>query len=303
MANPFLYGSPFYYHVYNKVHVKRENCLIVTTGKVQKGKSTVNCISGYNLDPRFTGDTAFFTPDKFSYSIATKFFKRGRFILFEEVGTESGGMNRRKWYDFNNFVVNDVFQTFGYEGLIVAFSVPSLKYIDKNSLILMDYKIEVLDKNLKEKTNRAKIFELEYNETYDKLYRHYLKNHLGEKVTEYHFKLPNTERFKEIYGTFKSREKEFKKKIQKEGARKLREAFTTKRENIEEIVDKLVNDFLYDKKYWEWYANQKKYCIIKALFKRDFDRRVTIFTECRDLTEYKLKELGVDLKKNITQKT
>lgn len=293
MANPFTNGSPLYRDIWNKVHTKRENCLILTVGKVQKGKSTVNNIIGYNVDPLFTADTSYFQPQRWAYDLAKKKFKRGRFIMFEEIGTESGGMNRRKWYDFNNFVVNDILQTFGYEGIIVAFSVPSMNYIDKNALLLMDYKIEVLDKDLKNRTNTAKVFRLEYNESYGKLYRHFLRDNTGGKVDPYYFKMPNDERFKNIIKMFKSKENIFKKDIQKQGALKLKQRFSTECD-IEEVVEELVNNFtIGDKTLWVYHRNLQRWYPKKGLIKSKYNIGLSNYSKAKDLAEMKLRNMGI----------
>lgn len=289
-------SMPVLNHVWDKVHKDRENCLILTTGKVQKGKSSTNLELADRLDrPYFSCSPSekfgFFSinqvawmPEKFTDIISHMKLKRGSVIMFEEIGTESGGVNRRKWYDFNNFIVNDVLQTFGFEGLVVFFSVPTLNYVDKNTYRLMDIRIQAQGKDIRQKTNTFKAWQLDYNEDLDTLYRHNFYDDQGRKVPFYRIKRTVD---KTILKQFYDAEEEYKKWIQEQGNKRLKEAHNKKEMfSEEEVSNILIEDFKGDQKYWKtWHS---KRIVNKGLVQNKYNLGFTRYTRVRDMAYNKI---------------
>lgn len=275
-----VHQNPFLFHVYKKVHVKRENALILVTGKVQKGKSTVARKVCWDLDRTFNIDRVVWEPVEFVDALMKK-MKRGNAINFEEIGTESGGIPKRKWFAFNNLVINDILQTFGFEGLIVVFTVPTLKYVDSNALTLIDYRIKVIDKDLNDNTNICKIYRTEYDEDQDKIYRYKLKNPLtNQKVGLYKMRQCNSKKLENDYAI---KEAEFKKNIQIKIKQRMKKDFTESEseEKIYREAEKRIDEFVRTK--------GKRVYIHKPSLENEFNLGETTARRIKTRLEKKLK--------------
>lgn len=280
------FKDPFCKQVISKVYYKRENCLILTTGEVQKGKTTVNVSYASKLDPDFGAHRIVWLPQDFSRMLVEQKLKRGSAILFEEVGTEAGGIPRRKWFAFNNFIINDVLQTFGFEGLIVFLSVPSMSYIDSNALKLMDYKISVKDKDIKKNLNYVQILRMQYNDEIDRIYYHRLKDKKGNSIKYFAIKrTDNKELLKHVF----DEEAKYKKWIQTQGLERIEKKFREKTTDVKPIVEKLIEDFNDGKNYWKF--SRGKYYLIQGLVMEDFDIGGGKFSKLKDLAYKRIEKV------------
>jgi hypothetical protein len=160
----YRYADPLIRWIIKKVFIDRENCLIKITGGRQKGKSNIGKEIGWRLLLYlFNINSIVFHPEHFSkiYKDGTK---RGDVILYEEIGTEAGGLPRRRWYDFNNLLVLDIMQTEGFEGVVCILTLPSAKYLDSNVEPLIDIQIEAKKIDRKNHTNIFNAYWCEWSE-------------------------------------------------------------------------------------------------------------------------------------------
>ena len=208
-------ADPLTKWILHKIYVDRENCIIKILGKVQRGKSTVaKEISWRALPYLFTMKNVVWRPEQFAEQY-TSGVKRGDPMMYEEIGTEAGGLPRRRWYEFNNLLIMDIMQTHGFEGGICILTLPSSKYLDSNLDPLIDIVIEVKKIDRDKQTNIFTAYWVEYGEGEvgkpGKIYRHSFLDENGEKVEAFAWKrtFPH-----ELLLQYKEAEKEFKHWIQ-----------------------------------------------------------------------------------------
>lgn len=274
------FTNPFLQQVHVTVNHRRENCLILTTGKVQKGKSRLNLTFASSLDPEFTIDRCVWMPTKFTELIHKGHLKRGNAVMFEEIGTEAGGIPRRKWYDFNNFIINDVLQTFGFEGLIVFLSVPTMDYIDTNALKLVDYRIIAKEKYMKHDATLCKIYEWEWNEDTKKFYRRNIMDYDKTRKKNWLIKvLPDSSK---LVKQFYQKEFEYKRWIQKQGFNRIAKEFADLTPidelRIQEEIFKDLQKGSLD--FWKIHNNQR--ILSKGVVQTRFGIGSRIFERIRD---------------------
>lgn len=205
-------ADPLTKWILKKIFVDRENCMIKVLGKIQRGKSTVATELKWRLLPIIENfvDTIIFHPEGLS-GFYIKGVKRGDVVVWEEIGTESGGISRRRWYEFNNILVIDVMQTHGFEGTVCIVDLPSSKYIDSNTEPLIDVQIEVKKIDRRNKTNIFVAYRLEWDENQQKVYKHCFTDDNGEKIETFAWRRTFP---KEVIKQYKEKEEEFKRWVQ-----------------------------------------------------------------------------------------
>ena len=206
-------ADPLTKWILNKVYVDRENCIIKILGKVQKGKSTIALELAWRLLPYlFTSKSIVWQPEQFAERYIKKGgMKRGDPSIYEEIGTEAGGLPRRRWYEFNNLLVLDIFQTHGFEGGIAEITLPSSKYLDSNLDPLIDIIIEAKKIDRANGVNIFTAYWVEYDEETQKVYKHSFIDDDGNKVEAFAWRRTFDP---ELLKQYKEDEKEFKHWIQ-----------------------------------------------------------------------------------------
>lgn len=245
------YADPLVKWILHKVFVKRENCVIMITGKVQKGKSRIALELAWRLLPFYFGrENIVWHPEGMS-NFYVKGVKRGDILLYEEIGTEAGGIPRRRWYDFNNMLLLDIFQTHGFEGVICELTLPSRKYLDSNAEKLVDVVINAKDVDREHGVNIFTAYWTEYDDESDTIYKHSFLDDDGVKVECFAWDstVPNY-----INKEYKEAEKEFKRWIQTRVNENIRKKKITESEE-NEIYETILKD---PKKYMIVSRNQLK---------------------------------------------
>lgn len=131
--------------------------------------------------------------------------------MYEEIGSEAGGLPRRRWYEFNNLLVIDIFQTHGFEGGICLLTLPSSKYLDSNLEPLIDITIEAKKVDRDTGTNIFTAYWNEYDDETQKVYKHSFLDENGEKIESFAWKRTAP---KELTQAYKEAERDFKHWIQ-----------------------------------------------------------------------------------------
>lgn len=197
--------------IIKKVFIDRQNCVIRIYGKVQRGKSTIALELAWRvLKGLFDVKFIVFHPEQFS-DLYAKGVKRGDVILYEEIGTEAGGLNRRRWYEFNNLLLLDIMQTHGFEGTIMIMTLPSKKYLDSNAEPLLDIDIEAKRVDRVNGTNIFTAYWVEYDEEKKKIYKHCFKDQDGNNVEIFAWSRTHPDALRDSY---KNKEHEFKHWVQ-----------------------------------------------------------------------------------------
>jgi len=164
-----------------KIHNRVEsgkNALILVVGETGSGKS-YSCVGlalglyeyRYGKLPKVEKfmENMSFTLEEFLDSIIDAEMKKKRIYIWEEAGVS---INNKKWQSKTNQIMGYLTQTFRTLQHVVFINVPCTGFIDKTVRQLLHYEITArrLDKKLKKCFLRP--VQLQYNNTYNKLYRH-----------------------------------------------------------------------------------------------------------------------------------
>jgi len=261
-------ADPLVKFILHKIFVKRENCVIKILGKVQRGKSTIALELAWRImSYLFNVGLIIWYPEMFS-DLYAKGVKRGDVMIYEEIGTEAGGLPRRRWYDFNNLLLLDIMQTHGFEGTILILTLPSSKYLDSNTEPLIDIEIEAKSIDRRNGLNYFTAYEIQWNEELQKSYKHCLIDEAGNKVELYAWKrtIP-----KELIADYKVAEQEFKRHVQA----RVNELVKKKNVTLEDETD-YVEQILNDLVKFTTLRNNKLY-VNKSLIENEFNigRRIS----------------------------
>lgn len=246
------FKNPFIQRVYDQVHKKQRNCLIVITGDTGKGKSYIAMKIAHSLDPegfneKTLRERLIADPKKFVDLVVNKRKElyTGACLVFDEAGT---GLAAREWYSHNNKAIDYILQTFRYQKLVVIFTVPNMSFIDKHARQLFHYYLEALDVDIKRGLNIVKLFELSYNKMKpDEPYRKYLRNG-RKKLKRFKFKKVPAR----LWHVYEKYAEEFKIKI---GKKTLEPKEEMKKEvfDPQAVADKILLD---KKRYFKVWAGK-----------------------------------------------
>lgn len=162
----------------------------ICTGKPGTGKSFAALRLGEIVDDDFglhkviVGDNLGFV--SLLEKALNKEFDNGAFLLFDEAGL---GMSSREWNRKQNKLMSVIFQLIRKMGLCVVFTVPTLNMIDVTARRIANYWMDAIGVNLKTKRSSFKLWWLDYNNYFDKIYRHNFKQG-GKEIRVWQFKLP-----------------------------------------------------------------------------------------------------------------
>ena len=261
-------ADPLTKYILHKIFVLRENCVIKILGKLQKGKSTIAMeIAWRVMSYLFSIELVVWYPEMFS-AIYKKGVKRGDVIMYEEIGTEAGGLPRRRWYEFNNLLLLDIMQTHGFEGTVMILTLPSSKYLDSNTEPLIDIEIEAKKIDRRNNLNYFTAYEVEWNEDLKETYKHCFVDENGNKIELFAWKRTMP---KELIADYKKAEKEFKRYVQKRVNELIR-----KKQITPEDESSFFNDIMQDLESFTTLRNNKLY-VNKSLIESEFNigRRIS----------------------------
>lgn len=172
--------NPWFTDVWNLVHKHNQNVLIITEGPPGTGKSWIDLHIAESLDYTFNVNTikerVMFHPKDFAKVVSDQKLKKGNAIMIEEGGIQA---DHRKWFSFNNMVINYILQTFRYQNLISIFNVPVIDYIDNDARKLFKYHLETVKIDSRNMQNIYKIKVQSYNSSTKKIYRKFLRYHVN----------------------------------------------------------------------------------------------------------------------------
>ena len=140
---------------------KKRNCLIIIWGEVGTGKSWTSGSILESLDPSFTAlERVTFDQENFFQKINAPEkeggkkhkLKKGMAVMYEEAGTS---VDSRSWWLNKEF--SHLLETFRNRQLVVVFTVPHIKMIDKNVRGLANYHIQTKCVLPKEKKVRVQV--------------------------------------------------------------------------------------------------------------------------------------------------
>lgn len=175
-----LCENPFAGEIWDIVHKKNRNAIIIVEGPPGTGKSYWCLKMAQYLDPGFFDRPnlkaedlearILFRPADFPKVLSTKKLYKGAVIIIEEGGVQA---DHRKWFTFNNMVFNYIFQIFRYMNLIVIMNVPVIHYVDSDVQKLFQFHVQTI--GVAGGMNRVKIMRQQYSSTMKKIYRHHLR--------------------------------------------------------------------------------------------------------------------------------
>lgn len=285
-------NNVFYQKIYNQVHKKNRNCLIVVTGDTGKGKSYIAMKIAHMLDPEgFNHKTLrqrlIADPKQFTDLVVNKKDQlyTGATIVFDEAGT---GLAAREWYSHNNRAIDYILQTFRYQKLIVIFTVPNMNFIDIHARKLFHFYVEALDINIGKKLNKCKVFELSYNKMKpDDPYRKYLRKDRN-KIKFFRLKKVPVK----LWHEYEKYAEEFKEIIGHQAIEKAKPKVSkTEVFNPEEIANKILDNQGRYMKMW-----RGRRIVDRNKVEIDFKIGMTKSLRVKSLVEDKLREGNVKVK-------
>ena len=204
------YNNPFFQTIWDRLHKRNKNALILVHGETGSGKSYLGLKICYDIDPEFNITRVIHDPEEFFELLRGGTLKKGSAILFDEIGTT---LTARRWYSFNNFIINNVLQTFRYRNLLVVFTVPSITFVDKNARKLIHYDIETLSIDEHDRMNIVKIARLKWSDRTDKFYRTFFR--LNKKtIMKWRIKIVGN---RQLIKNYEAKALDFKSKVEEAG--------------------------------------------------------------------------------------
>lgn len=113
----------------------------VVVGPRQSGKSTLTLALAKSIDPSFDMSRVCFSAHQFLRVVNDPARKRGDVVVLEEAGVN---VSRAEWYSAVNKALLFVSQTYGWKGLIVFLTLPSMRYLDTRVAMMLTAYIEVV---------------------------------------------------------------------------------------------------------------------------------------------------------------
>lgn len=188
------------------VYEEKRNVMILISGGVGTGKSTIGVKLLHEFSPRMTPDGleehTVFNPLDFIKFVKTHKHK-GTPLLMDEAGTQ---VSNREWFSFNNKAVKLICETFRYKGFIVIFTVPKIEFIDKQVRAFFDYHIEAKKIDFRKKQNILTVKTCKYHSYLKKDIFPFFKMRDGRRVKFFRLNMPPKEmmdRYEKISIPFK----------------------------------------------------------------------------------------------------
>lgn len=225
-----------------------------------------------NIDPEFTIDRIAWTAEEFMRLVNDPSLHRSSVILVEEAGVN---INRTEWYSFMNKAVSYVSQTYGYKGLVVLFTLPSLQLLDSRVVKLLRGYFETYGIDFNERLVHftfqliytAKKIGIKSRDIY--YYRPVIKrkNALGSYIpcllTSAYARFPNEELRQEYFKRANEYKQILSENLEKEAnALGLKRKTFNLQECVEEIIDNdMMSEFTTEKGKWDYTKLMGKYNI------------------------------------------
>lgn len=185
-------SNPLNSEIWDIVHRKNRNVLIVTEGLPGIGKSYINLKKAQDLDPLFFEDPdmteeklmqrVLYKPKDFADILNESKLYTGAVVILEEGGVQA---DHRKWFTFSNDLFNKIFQVFRHRKLIVMVNVPVMDYIDSDARKLFSFHIEAIDIDTKYKLNVYKVKRLSYNTTMKRVFMKYPRYNINGRYIKF----------------------------------------------------------------------------------------------------------------------
>lgn len=188
-------------------------CLIVGgtgSGKSWNALSLADDISENGFDCK---KHLAFTPSDIIRLLNSNKLKKGDIIIADELGVS---MSSRDWYAIQNKLLSHLFQTFREMNVGMIATVPQINFIDKSMRGLFHNRIETIKIHRKTELNEVKVYELEYSNTYDKLFNKIpvFTDDYGNKVSMPRILIRKPRQ--EIIDEYEKMSKAYKKKIRED---------------------------------------------------------------------------------------
>lgn len=172
------FGSYFLHFVYKKIMVDHEDFILVVVGRKGRGKSYASIrtaekwSNGLGVDFNIR-DNVKHTVKSTLVAINSGNLEVGSPIIIEEMGVLA---NSRDFMSTVNKVLSFLAQTVRVKHYFIIINVPKWKMIDKSVRVLANARLEILRKNISNKTTTGKLYLLEYEDTQkEKEWRRFLR--------------------------------------------------------------------------------------------------------------------------------
>lgn len=181
--------------VQNRLHKQNKNWIALIIGETGSGKSYSALRLAELIDPDFSlGQIVLRAPDfleliregvkdnKGGYTP----LKRGNIIVWDEAGVS---LPSRQWQSIQNQMMDFLLQTFRFRNIGVIFTCPNFRMIDYHARCMLHTYMECTGVDFAHKRTQLKVYNFEYSNWQDKIYRHLLVEN-GEKINVWGLGLP-----------------------------------------------------------------------------------------------------------------
>lgn len=192
-------SDPILSECWRRMYIHDRNVLAVFcggTGTRKSGSAITFCdlLDRNYLDkPRFKNERIVFTAQDFIKLVRSN-LPKGSAIIWDEAGVDN---DAREYYTKKNKIIKYVFQTFRYQNLMVALTVPDLKSIDIGTRKLMHIYFEMADTQSNPNFARTKVEWLQNNPKTGHIYfkgpRYWSDDGIYRKLDAYYIRKPRPE--------------------------------------------------------------------------------------------------------------
>jgi hypothetical protein len=127
--------------LYDMVNHYDNNILILITGPLRQGKSSVALSLAMRNDPHWDMSRVVFSTRDYVHVI-NQHPPPGSYIIFDDAGL---GVSSRRWWEEASVIFGMVAQSVGYRRYATILTVPDMNWIEKTSRTLANYVIEMVD--------------------------------------------------------------------------------------------------------------------------------------------------------------
>lgn len=264
--------------LFNSRFRANKNVLAVTIGSTGSGKSWLDLklVEDWykeKFHEPYNVKNICFGPEEAMQRLVHGKLRRGELLILEEAGTSMGSL------DFQNKVskmFNYILQSFRSTNIGIIMNLPYFTMLNKQTRMLMHFKIEMAGVNKGKGTSMFKLRHLQWNQTSGKLYTHKPKAKIDgimRKIDKLEVEKPS----KELIDAYEQRKQEFVSGLSAEVLDVMEELRANKpklTEKQQEVVD-----------IWE-----------QGIFESaEVAKRLNITTSCLDNRLYGLKRRGYTL--------
>lgn len=187
---------PFVKDMYNNIYRKKRNVTAAIAGAVGTGKSYTGLALACMLDSalkktktvkeakEWLEKRVIRDPSQLNNLLNEEKVSFGDCLIFDEAGTSA---DSREWWQYKNKVLRYNMQIFRNKRLVTIFTMPNLKFLDKQARDLIEFYIETINVNYNKKRVSSRVRKLQTNPHSGDTYKKRPRYIVGGKKVKFDF--------------------------------------------------------------------------------------------------------------------